>query len=302
MKALIPIACLMFAQILFSEDTEKTVTETPWNLAAVYENSVAIFYGKLDKSIPEPKYKTGVMGVDVTDIEAYELPLEEIVWWKAKELTFTVKETFKGGEAPSSVAYVPDQHPTIWTHVQSAAGEDLLVQPKEPSRLLEFVHPRDEGLFFVRHYLGSTIPVLYEIRLGQNATDDMAILRQFKQAGGSIPIEYLIKLAEDEKIALKAREAKAYKLFENEYYKILRIQDLDIRKSMLNDLIARMGFEGRWDYYKFKDEYLKLHGHEIDAKDIPRGPTDGLEKLWHDVSGELDKLDVINKAREKSKQ
>jgi hypothetical protein len=94
-----------------------------------------------------------------------------------------------------------------------------------------------------------------------------------------------------------AREASEFKVFEDEYYKILRIQDLDIRVSLLNDLVARMGFEGIWDFYDFKKRSIEKMGPQMNENEIPSVPTDRKEKLWHDISGELKKIDVIRKAR-----
>ncbi|MGC6424875.1 MAG: hypothetical protein ACON4O_07810 [Lentimonas sp.] len=294
MNKLLPVAYLIFAQPLLSIGAEKSES---WDLAATYTASTAVFYGSVEKSIPEPRFKTGVMGVDVTTIEGYELPMQEIVWTKARELTFNISDAFKGSTEERIAAYQPDHRSTIWTHVQNEAGDVFLAQPEAPNPLIDNLQTRDEGLFFIRYYLGSDIPVIYHVRMGQDALDDLTVLRQFIANGGSVSMESLVYQAEQAKIAKAQRDAAAYKVFEDEYYKVLRIQDLDIRANLLEDLIQRIGFKGRWEYFAFKKRYIELHGHDLSEGDIPRSPTDGLEKLWHDISGELEKIDAVKRAR-----
>jgi len=89
-------------------------------------------------------------------------------------------------------------------------------------------------------------------------------------------------------------------MFEDDYYKILRIREFEIRRSLLADLVVRMGFEGRWSYYEFKERYLQDFGAylEVAAQQVvPSEPTDKKEKLWKTVSEELNKMDVILNAR-----
>jgi hypothetical protein len=45
---------------------------------------------------------------------------------------------------------------------------------------------------------------------------------------------------------------------------------------------------------------LKAHGAYLEgaeAQSVPSGPTGGKEKLWNDISEELNKMDVIQQAR-----
>jgi hypothetical protein len=105
--------------------------------------------------------------------------------------------------------------------------------------------------------------------------------------------------AEAHQAALARQEAAEFRAFEDDYYKILRIQDLDIRTSLLKDLVERMGFEGLWSYFEYKERYLKEHGTHLGDDAVPSGPDNGKEKLWHDISGELRKIEVIKQARER---
>ena len=274
-----------------------------WDLVRVFNASTHVFYGEVSKVIPEPLFQTGVMGVHVQDLGRDEFPLQELVWPQGKQLTFTVDECFKGPIADSFESYRSDQDLNLWTYVENDAGDVFLSPPDPLDPLLLDLAQTDRGLFFVRYYLGSNIPVLYHVRLGQRAADDLELLRAQK-AAGTVSLEVICKQAQMRQLELEKREAAEFKVFEDEYYKILRIKDLQIRSSLLNDLIVRMGFEGRWSYYDFKERYLKAHGAYLEgaeAQVVPSGPTGGKEKLWNDVSQELNKIEVIQKARAQKK-
>jgi len=273
--------------------------QVDWNLAQAYQNSTHVFYGTIEKIIPEPEYKTGVMGVSVTDMIYENLPETEVIWSKAREITFQVSEPLSPTSSHHVVAYDPGPLSNVWPKVGNAAGDVFLAKPMAPSPLFEALKTGDSGLFFIRNYLGSTIPVLYHVRFGQRADRDLEILRPYLRSNGAVPIDALIERARIASEAAAAQEAAEFKVFEDEYYRILRSQDLDIRASLLNDLIQRMGFQGRWDYFEFKERTLKNHGAYLAAGAIPKGPTEGKEKLWHDISGELEKIDTIQKARRK---
>jgi hypothetical protein len=238
------------------------------------------------------------MGVQIDEIDDEPLPLEPIVWAKAKELSFSVEDAFKVTPPESLAVYLPDPDPNIWTHVETTAGDVFLVKPRPLEALLAKLQPGDRGLFFIRTYPGSDIPVIYKARLGQQSLDDLAKLRT-NRANPNISIAQIVAQAEAQRAALARQEAAEFRALEDDYYKILRIQDLDIRASLLNDLIERMGFEGHWSYFEFKDRYLKEHGAHIGDDAVPSGPSEGKEKLWHDISGELRKIEVIKKARER---
>jgi len=267
-----------------------------WDLAKAYNASTHVFYGEVAKIIPEPNFKTGVMGVRVRDIDESELPMEALVWPKAKELSFTVVEQFKEAMPTTFAAYLPDPDLRVWTYVMNEAGDVFLAKPEAPDELLGKLKPGDRGLFFMRYYLGSTIPVIYRVRFGQSAESDLALLRAHRAAGNR-SLESMLQQARAQEAAEAAKAAAAYRVFEDEYYKILRMQDLKIRRSLLNDLIERMGFEGLWTYFEFKERYLKAQGAHVEDSVVPSGPSEGKEKLWHDVSAELNKVDVILKAR-----
>jgi hypothetical protein len=268
-----------------------------WNLTDAYTNSTHIFYGTLEKSIPESRYRTGITGVNVQQGIGTELNIEEIIWPSAKELTLTVGKRYKG-ESPATIqVMVPDPDPAVWRHLQNDMGEVFLAQPPEPDPLLANLSPSDEGLFFVRNYMGSPIPVVYKVRFGQRALDDIAILDAFNKAAGTVSLATIQQQAHIAQAKALEREAAAFDTFEDEYYKILRMQDLDIRASLLKDLVARLGYEGRWNYFDYKERMLKLHGPYLEKGAAIPDPTEGKEKLWHDISGELTKIDVILKAR-----
>lgn len=274
-----------------------TAPET-WDLVRVYNASTHIFYGEVVKTVPEPNYKTGVLGVHPREIDGDQLPAEQpIVWQRAKELTFKVDAALKGELPPTFAAYLPDPSVRLWKYVKNDVGDVFLAKPDPPDEQLLNLEQGDQGLFYVRPYLGSTIPVVYRMRLGRGATEDRALLESHRAAKDHLALEQIVEDARAREAAKAKQEAAEFKKLEDEYYKILRIQDLEIRRSMLNGLIQRMGFEGLWTYFKFKDRYLKEHGAHVPTKDIPSGPSEGKEKLWHDASGELRKIEVILDAR-----
>jgi hypothetical protein len=270
-----------------------------WDLVQAYQAATHVFYGEVVKIIPEPKFETGVMGVRLRDIDDdLELPLEALFWEQAKELTFSVEAQFKAATPASFAAFLPDPDLRLWTHVMSATGDIFLAEPTPPEASLLKLEPGDRALFFVRNYVGSNISVLYKARFGMRAEKDLALLQAY-QASGQDSLESIVHQAKADQQALAEREAAAFLVFEDEYYKILSIQELEIRRSLLNDLVERMGYIGLWNYFDFKERYLKQHGADITGSMIPRGPTEGHEKLWHDISGELNKIEVILQARSK---
>lgn len=268
-----------------------------WDLVSTYEASTHVFYGEIAKILPEPNFKVGTQGVHIKEIDDKAMRLEPLVWPKAKELTFTVEDAFKQPLPDSFVVYLSDPHPDIWTHVATESGDVYLVKPQAPEPLFAKLQPGDRGLFFVRAYPGSTLPVLYAARLGKQALDDLALLSANRNDSNSTLAD-IVDQARVRQATIAREEAAEFKRLEDDYYKILRIQDLDIRASLLEDLVQRMGFEGRWSYFEFKERYLEEHGKHMGDNAVPSGPTDGKEKLWHDISGELRKIDVIQKARE----
>lgn len=270
-----------------------------WDLVRVFNASTHVFYGEVSKVIPEPLFQTGVMGVHVQDLGRDEFPLQELVWPQGKRLTFTVDERFKGPIADSFESYRSDQDLNLWTYVENDAGDVFLSPPDPLDPLLLDLAQTDRGLFFVRYYLGSNIPVLYRARFGQRAEDDLELLRAHQAAGG-ISLERVLLQRQQQQQVQAQHDAAAFKVFEDEYYKMLRIRELDIRRSLLEDLVTRMGFEGRWSYYDFKDRYLKRYGaylEEGEQQVVPSEPSDDKEKLWKSASEELDKIDAILKAR-----
>lgn len=294
------IACyLLCLQCLFAQTKPERVDE--WNIVQAYQAASHVFYGEVTKIIPEPKFKTGVMGVRVRDIDDKgNLPLQPIIWQRAQEFTFTVESPFKEPMPVSFTAYLPDPDLRIWTHVLNEAGDVFLAKPEAPTSALHKLKPGDRALFYVRYYLGSTIPVLYQVRLGAGAEEDLALLRA-QRAAGNVPLETIVRQMQAHEKAQAQQEAIAVRAFEDDYYKILRIQELEIRHSLLTDLIERMGYSGLWTYFDFKERYLEQRGMDTAVSEIPSGPTEGREKLWHDISGELKKINVILKARTPSR-
>jgi hypothetical protein len=270
-----------------------------WDLVRVFNGSTHVFYGEVSKVIPEPLFRTGVMGVHVQDLGRSELPLQELVWPQAKHITFSVEESFKGQLSESFESYRSDQDLNLWTYVENDAGDVFLSPPVVQGPLLLNLAQTDRALFFVRYYLGSNIPVLYRVRFGQRAEDDLELLRAY-QTGGGVSLPRILQQRQQQQQLQAQKDAAAFKVFEDEYYKMLRIRELDIRRSLLEDLVVRMGFEGRWSYYDFKERYFEGYGAYLEAGEqqvVPSEPTDDKEKLWKMASEELGKIDVILKAR-----
>lgn len=265
-------------------------------LVAKFQASTHVFYGTVVRILPERNFETGLMGVYLKDVNRTELTFEPIIWGYAKAFRFEVKENYKVPLKPETEAMLPDQDPDIWTHIEGALGDSFLAQPPRPDVLLLSMQPGDAGLFFIRYQVGSITPLLYRAEIGKQAEASRRLLQRY-MANPNLSLSEVVEMAQMEKDAATAREAAAFKVFEDEYYKILRGRDLEIRKSLLEDLVVRMGFEGRWEYYEFKERYLREHGEHLSDSEIPSGPTEGREKLWHDLSGELEKIDVILKAR-----
>jgi hypothetical protein len=293
MKRLLLFCCVIWS--IGPAAQANTLPDT-WDLVRAYNASTYVFYGEIVKTLPERDFKTGVKGVHPDEIDGSELPLEEIVWPKAKELSFAVSDALKDGMPTQFVAYLADPSMGLWTHLVNETGDVFLAKPQAPDVLLLKLRAGDKGLFFIRHYLGSTIPVVYQVRYGQLAQDDLKLLQAYRAASNQ-SLESIVKEALAREEAAARQDAAEFKVFEDEYYKILRFQDLEIRRSMLNDLIERMGFTGLWDYFEYKQRYLQQFGAHVQANDIPRGPTEGKKKLWHDISGELKKIEVMLKAR-----
>lgn len=269
-----------------------------WDLARVFNSSTAVFYGEVLRTVPEPLFRTGVSGVHVQDIRLAELPLQELIWEQGTHFTFTVIEEFKGTPAEQFECYRSDQAPDLWTYLENAAGDVFLSPPVALDPLLLNLSQTNRGLFFIRNYLGSTIPVLYRVRMGQRAEDDRALLR-IHQSAGDIPLEQILQQYRRQ-LAIEAEQtAVAFKVFEDEYYQIIRTRELAIRRSLLEDLVVRMGYDGRWSYYAFKERYIAQHGAYLAAEELPSVPSDQTEILWKMASEELAKIDVILQARAK---
>ena len=291
------LACYLTLQLCLSAWSQPKAE--PWDLVRVFNASTHIFYGEVTKIVPERTFRTGVMAVAVQDLGREELPVQEIFWAEGKCITFSVQEAFKGPVIESFECYQSDQDARLWTYVENDAGDIFLSPPVVLDPLLLKLDQTDRGLFFVRYYLGSNIPVLYHARFGKWAEDDLALLRRHQAAGGD-SLEALRQQLQRQQQLQAAQEADEFKMFEDEYYKILRIRELEIRRSLLADLVVRMGFEGRWSYYEFKERYLQDFGAylEVTAHEVvPSEPTDKKEKLWKTVSEELNKIDVILNAR-----
>lgn len=295
MKAFYFLFCYLFCTHLASSQTK--APHDNWDLARNYHVSSQVFYGEVIKVIPEPNFKPGSMGVKVQDISEGELPLQTLVWQQARELTFKVEQPLKANMTQTVQAILPDPDLSVWTHIMNTAGDHFLAKPENPSALLQKLRSGDRGLFFIRPDIGSNTPVIYQARFGQKAEEDLALLQEFLQAGDQT-LEAIIQQAKQQAAIDAAREMAEFKEYEDEYYEILRIPDLEIRRSLLLDLIERMGFKGEWTYFDFKERYLKAQGAHPSEKDIPSGPTAGKEKVWHDASGELRKIDLILRIKE----
>ena len=296
MKRLV-LACYLTLQLCLSAGAQPK--EQSWDLVRVFNASTHIFYGEVTKIVPERTFQTGVMAVAVQDLGREEFPVQEIFWPEGKCITFSVQEAFKGPVMESFECYRSDQDASLWTYVENDAGDIFLSPPVVLDPLLLKLDQTDCGLFFVRYYLGSNIPVLYHARFGKWAEDDLALLRTHQAAGGE-SLEWVWQEQQRQQQLQAAQEAVEFKMFEDEYYKILRIRELEIRRSLFADLVVRMGFEGRWSYYDFKERYLNQYGESPEDGQqqlVPSDPTDAKEKLWKDISAELNKIDVILKAR-----
>jgi hypothetical protein len=298
MKRVVLVCCLIlqWCSIAVAQSKEAEA----WDLVRVFNASTHVFYGEVIKIVPENDFRTGVMGVAVEDLRAGDLPVQEIVWASGKAVTFSVEDSFKGPEMEVFECYRSDQDAKVWTYVQNDVGDVFLSPPVPLGPELLHLEQTTTGLFFVRYYLGSNLPVIYRVRLGQGALDDLALLRRFEAEGGAASLAQIWQAQQDELQLLAAREAAETQIFEDEYYKILRIRDLEIRRSLLDDLVVRMGYEGRWSFYDFKERYLAGVGEYVDGREqqlIPSEPPNPKEKLWKMVSEELNKIDVILKAR-----
>lgn len=285
--------------LLCSTVRAQLVADDDWDLLRVMNASTHVFHGEVLRVVPEPLFRTGVMGVHVQDLARAPLPLQKLIWAEGKQFTFTVLEDFKGPMGATFESYRSDHDLNLWTYVENAAGDVFLSPPVALEPLLMNLEQTDRGLFFVRYYLGSNIPVLYRARFGQRAEDDLELLRA-QQASNGVPLARIIEQRERAAALQAEQAAAAFKVFEDEYYKMLRIRELDIRSSLLQDLIVRMGFEGRWEYYAFKARYEEQYGTYVQPGEnceVPSEPTDALEKLWKMASEELSKIEVILKAR-----
>lgn len=285
---------LVYSSALSAQSSETKPIE--FDLVATYLTSTYVFYGEVSNVLPENKFKTGSQGVYLKDVTRTELTLEPVIWPKAKALSFAVEDNFKNPLPEGVEVYLPEPDPDIWTYIESDIGDAFLAKPNIPEAHLKKLYTGDKGLFFIRHQAGSSLPILYRVQVGKLAHESLALLR----ANASNPNINLAQVVHHRRLQqqqIAKQEAAEFKVFEDEYYKILRIRELDIRQSLLKDLVVKMGFEGRWNYFSFKDRYIQEHGDHVSDSEIPSGPSGGKEKLWHDISGELEKIEVILKAR-----
>jgi hypothetical protein len=288
--------CLLSLQHVLAAQSEPTA-EDAWNLAQTYQASTYVFYGEVSKIIPEPKFKTGLMGVRLRDIDAdLALPLEPIVWQHAKEYTFVIKDAFKAPMPESFAAYLPDPDLQIWTHIENDLGDIFLAQAQAPNLPLDSLHPGDAALIFIRTYLGSKIPVLYRVRVGIDAQEDLKLLALHK-SNPNVSLEAIVSQMQANAALRAQQELAAFREYEDTYYKILRVKDLEIRRSLLTGLIEEMGYSGLWNYFDYKERYRQQHGEHLKDSDIPDLADEGREKLWQNISGELKKIELILKAR-----
>ena len=291
----LPLPILLVISYALSAQPSETQSKE-FDLVATYQASIYVFYGEVSNVLPENKFKTGSQGVYLKDVTRTELTLEPVIWPKAKALNFAVEDNFKNPLPEGVEVYLPKPDPDIWTYIESDIGDAFLAKPNIPEAHLHKLYTGDKGLFFIRYQAGTNLPVLYRVQVGKLARESIALLR----ADASNPNVNLAQVVQHRRLQqqqLAEKEAAEFKVFEDEYYKILRVRELDIRQSLLKDLVVKMGFEGRWDYFSFKERYILEHGDHVSGKDIPSGPTSGKEKLWHDISGELEKIEVILKAR-----
>lgn len=274
-----------------------TTSPEEFDLVTAYQVSTHVFYGEVAKVLPENNFKTGQQGVYLKHVDKTELSLEPVVWPKSKVFSFTVVENFKSPLPEGLEIHLPQPNPDVWTYIETELGDTYLAKPYLPEKKLEKLYTGDKGLFFIRHQAGSTLPVLYRYEVGKIANESIALLRA-DASNPNINLAQVVEHMRLQKQKAAAKEAAEFKIFEDEYYKILRIRELDIRQSLLEDLVTKMGYEGRWDYFAFKERYLLEHGDHIKESEIPSGPSEGREKLWHDISGELEKIEVILKVRQ----
>lgn len=267
-----------------------------FDLVATYQASAHIFYGEISKVLPENRFKSGQQGLYIENIDLRDIRLRPITWPKAKVFSFKVEENFKSPLNEDIEVYLPEPNPDIWIYIENDIGDVFLAKPFETEAHLKNLYPGDKGLFFTRYQAGSNLPILYKFQVGKLARESMALL-QANTSNPNVSLEQVVQHMRMQKQLIAEQEAAEFKVFEDEYYKILRIRELDIRRSLLEDLIVKMGFEGRWDYFEYKERYIQEHGAQVSEKDIPSGPSDGKEKLWHDASAELEKIEVIQKAR-----
>ncbi|MGB0413773.1 MAG: hypothetical protein ACPGJU_04940 [Coraliomargarita sp.] len=272
----------------------------PWDLEKTYNAAPYAFHGQVKSIEVVPEVKTGVMGIDVKQLSSDELPLEEIVWKEARLYTFTVIDSYKGDLAGEVEVYAPKAETRLWSYLKTDMGDQYVGKMAPPDPYARKLSEGEKGLFFVNAFNGSTLPVLVALRSEDQAERGIRILQTYKQTQG-VPLSSVIELDDTMQAAAAEQQASELAELEKRYFKLLMMPNLQERRSELFKFIAELGFDGLWSQEEFEAKHKGSFGMFMEGGrtvNAPSRPESGKERLWYECTKEIEKIDMILKARQ----
>ncbi len=272
-----------------------------WDLETYFNASPYVFVGKLESIEVLPEVKTGVMGIEATQLTETNPAQEEIIWRNVRLYTFRVIQSFKGELAGQIEVYAPEAG-SQWSYFRTEIGDVFVSKAADPDPYAVKLSVGEQGLFFVNAFNGSTLPVLIALRSEAQAERGIRILGTYKQTAG-VELSAVIELDDTVQAATAEQQSSQLAALEKRYFKILMISNLQERRSALERFIAEMGYDGLWSRESFQANYQDSFGMVVEegrVRSAPTRPDSGRERLWYECTMEIEKIDMILKARAKN--
>ncbi len=269
-----------------------------WDLERIYHASPYAFSGQLTSIEIVAEVKTGVMGVELSELSTDDPDLREIVWRNVRLYTFAVQDAFKGDVFGEIEVYAPTAE-TLWSYFKTELGYTILSKAADPDPYAGKLSVGEQGLFFVNAFNGSTLPVLVALRSEEQAERGIRILQTFKQTQG-VDLAAVIELDDTMQAAAAEQERVYLESLEKRYFKITMLSNLQERRSELEKIIAELGYDSLWSQDAFEAKHagsFAMFVEEGRVRDAPSRPESGKERLWYECTMEIEKIDMILKAR-----
>lgn len=269
-----------------------------WDLERIYHASPYAFSGQLTSIEIVPEVKTGVMGVELSELSTDDPDLQEIVWRNVRLYTFAVHDAFKGNLSGEIEVYAPTAE-ALWSYFKTELGDTILSKAADPDPYAGKLSVGEQGLFFVNAFNGSILPVLVALRSEEQAERGIRILQTFKQTQG-VDLAAVIELDDTMQAAAAEQENSDLAKLEKRYFKILMVPHLQQRRSELETFIAELGYDGLWSKEAFQATYADSFAMVVEegrVRQAPTRPESGKERLWYECTMEIEKIDMILNAR-----